>query len=79
MLLYLLFLLPCYFCVRLYASPAVQVPPITNEPILTFAPGSQERKDVEKVRGGGDIGRGWGTSGGGGGHRERVGRLVSVV
>ena len=35
---------------RSYVSPAVQVPPITNEPILSFAPGSQERKDVEKVQ-----------------------------
>lgn len=34
---------------RFYVSPAVNLPTIINEPILTFAPGSQERKDVEKV------------------------------
>ncbi len=34
---------------RHYASPAVAVPPAINEPILSFPPGSQERKNVEKV------------------------------
>ena len=37
------------FSARFLASPAVRVPNITNEPILSFAPGSKERKDVEKV------------------------------
>ena len=25
------------------------MPPVTNEPLLSFAPGSQERKELEKV------------------------------
>ncbi|XP_064385125.1 delta-1-pyrroline-5-carboxylate dehydrogenase, mitochondrial-like [Halichondria panicea] len=34
---------------RLYSSPVVTVPNITNEPILNFAPGSKERNDVIKA------------------------------
>jgi hypothetical protein len=34
---------------RLYSSPAVTVPYIDNEPMLQFAPGSDERAAVEKV------------------------------
>ena len=37
-----------HYC-RLYSSPVVTVPNITNEPILNFAPGSKERNDVIKV------------------------------
>ncbi len=35
---------------RLYSSPVVTVPNISNEPILNFAPGSKERNDVIEVR-----------------------------
>lgn len=38
-----------YFSCRLYSSPAVTVPYIDNEPVLQFAPGSDERAAVEKV------------------------------
>ena len=37
------------FSCRLYSSPAVTVPYIDNEPVLQFAPGSDERAAVEKV------------------------------
>lgn len=34
---------------RLYSSPALQLPSVTNEPIFSFAPGSKERAGVEKA------------------------------
>ena len=39
----------CIIAYRLYSSPAVTVPYIDNEPVLQFAPESDERAAVEKV------------------------------
>ena len=51
---------------RLYSSPAVQVPAVSNEPILSFPPGSEERAMVERVRcAGGERGREGGREEGG--------------
>ena len=44
-ILYIMIIFSC----RLYSSPAVTVPYIDNEPVLQFAPGSDERAAVEKV------------------------------